>query len=197
MCNINIVDPSNASDDMMSTAEGFKINCFTKRYAQWLPQPNIGEVLILRNVKVCFKLVVLPCANIVQVKSFDFGMNGVGYNDKLQWAVYSPSTGKIGHGDLGDVPESECLADGFGHNFSPFFHPGEGEIRYCLQISDWWANLQKKRREAMGEVHQIGGGSGEIFSLRRSSRVHRLICEVGPDVPPQGYFDCTVEVRMY
>jgi hypothetical protein len=53
MCNITVVDPSNVSDDMMSRTEGFKINCFTKKYVQWLPQPKIGEVLILRNVKVC------------------------------------------------------------------------------------------------------------------------------------------------
>ena len=52
MCNIIVVDPTNVSDSMMSTAEGFKVNCFTKKYAQWLPQPSLGEVLILRNVKV-------------------------------------------------------------------------------------------------------------------------------------------------
>ena len=52
MCNIAMVDPTNVSDDMMSTTEGFKVNCFTKKYAQWLPQPNLGEVLILRGVKV-------------------------------------------------------------------------------------------------------------------------------------------------
>jgi hypothetical protein len=133
---------------------------------------------------------------IFQITSFKFGLNGVGYNDKLQWAIYSPSTGKIRHGDLGDAPESECLANGLGYNFTPFFQPGEREIRFCLQISDWWLDLQKKRREANGEVHQIGDG-GEIISLSRRSRKHRLICEAGPDVPPQGYFDCTVEVRMY
>lgn len=27
-------------------------------------------------------------------------------------------------------------------------------------------------------------------------RVHRLISEAGPSVPPQGYFDCTVEVSV-
>jgi hypothetical protein len=123
-------------------------------------------------------------------------VNGVGYHDKLQWAIYSPSTGKIRYGDLGDAPESECLAGGFGHNITPFFQPGRREIKYCLQISDWWLDLQKKRREALGEVHQIGGDGGEIFSFSRSPRKHRLICEAGPDVPPQGYFDCTVEVRI-
>lgn len=135
-------------------------------------------------------------SNVYQITNFHSSLNGVGYHGQLQWAIYSPSTGKIRHCDLGNAPESEGLANGFGHTVTPFFKPDEREIRYCLQLSDWWLDLQKKRQEAMGEVHQIGGKEGEIFSFHRISRKHRLICEVGPDVPPQGYFDCTVEVRM-
>src|SRR3984885_3516684 len=132
-----------------------------------------------------------------QITPYNGGVNGVGYHDKLQWAIYSPSTGKVRHGDMKNVPTSECLGPGLGYNHSPFFHPGEREIRYCLQISDWWTEVQKKRSEAMGEVHQIGEGTSEMFSFSRSARKHRLICEAGPEAPPQGYFDCTVEVRIH
>ena len=189
------MDQSNASDEIPLGAEGFKVNCFTKIYPQSLPQPKLGEVVILRNVKVCR----LPGPAIIhsmvsQTKHFN-GINGVGYHDKLQWAVYSPITGKVRHNDLGNVPESEHLANGIGYKFTPFFFPGEMEIKYCLRLSDWWCGIQKKRQETMGEVHQIGVGDIGVF--RRSPRQHRLISEAGPEVPPQGYFDCTVEVSAY
>lgn len=48
MCFVHIVDPSNYSVQ----SSGIKINCFSKRYKEWLPHPEVGDVLILRNVKV-------------------------------------------------------------------------------------------------------------------------------------------------
>lgn len=117
---------------------------------------------------------------------------GIVYADKLRWAIYSPASGKIRHGDLGNAPESEGFAHGFGYQISPFFKPQEGLIRLCLRLSDWWKEL-KKRYE-----HQGGGESNETFTFckPRPKREHRLISEAGPDVPPHGYFDCTVEVRL-
>jgi hypothetical protein len=43
---VHIVDPSNDGSG------GLKINCFTKKYREWLPHPEGWHVLILRNVKV-------------------------------------------------------------------------------------------------------------------------------------------------
>lgn len=43
---IHIIDPSNHG------SQGLKINCFTKKYKEWLPHPEWQHVLILRNVKV-------------------------------------------------------------------------------------------------------------------------------------------------
>ena len=43
---IDIIDPSNYG------STGLKINCFTKKYKEWLPHPVWGHVVILRNVKV-------------------------------------------------------------------------------------------------------------------------------------------------
>lgn len=117
---------------------------------------------------------------------------GVGYHNRLQWAIFSPSTGKVRHGDLGDAPVSEGLQEGFGYHFSPFFKPEEAEIRYCLEMADWWANVEKKRK-SIEEVHQVCGPSDAISHIR-PRRQHRLISEAGPHVPPQGYFDCTIEV---
>ena len=45
---ISIVDPTNYTGH----GSGFKVNCYTKRHKEWLPHPEEGEILILRNVKV-------------------------------------------------------------------------------------------------------------------------------------------------
>ena len=120
---------------------------------------------------------------------------GTGYSDKVQWAIFSPTSGKIYHGDLGDAPKSACISDGYGHDFTPFFEPGEATIRYCSRLSDWWRELAKKQKEAMGVVHQIGEDAVDTFTLStRVPRKHRLISEAGPSVPPSGFFDCIVEV---
>lgn len=43
---VHIVDPSHHD------SKGLKINCFTKKYKEWLPHPEWWHVLVLRNVKV-------------------------------------------------------------------------------------------------------------------------------------------------
>ncbi|KAG6854698.1 hypothetical protein C0991_002409 [Blastosporella zonata] len=116
---------------------------------------------------------------------------GIGYHDKLQWAIYSPSTGKIRHGNLNGAPLSESLGGDFGYPFSPFFKPDEAEVRYCLKMADWWAEIETRRESTM-KVHQVGDACN--VTLSKSTRQHRLISEAGPLVPPSGYFDCTVEV---
>ncbi|KAG6862080.1 hypothetical protein C0995_007210 [Termitomyces sp. Mi166 len=175
-CNVQLIDPSIMKAENLSGFRGFRVNCFNRKYAQWLPYPSLGEVLIMRDLKI----------------SNGYGIMGIGYHDRLQWAIFSPSTGKIRRGDLGDAPESEGLQEGFGYPFSPFFKPDEAEIRYCLKMADWWAEVEK-RGKSMEEVHQICRPSDAI-SHSRPWRQHRLISEAGPHVPPQGYFDCTVEV---
>lgn len=118
-------------------------------------------------------------------------MNGVGYADRLQWAVYSPGDGKVSHGDLKGIPLSEGLAGGFlGQRYTPFFHPTEMEIKYCLKLFDWWQEVERQRQGLLDETHQV-----QVLS--RAQREHRLISEAGPYVPPHGYFNCTVEVTFY
>ncbi|KAG6896146.1 hypothetical protein C0992_010004 [Termitomyces sp. T32_za158] len=150
-CNIHLVDPSNTKIEDLNGFEGFRVNCFTRKYAQWLPHPSPGEVLIMRDLKI----------------SNYHGFMGVGYYNKLQWAIFSPSTGKIRHCDLGDAPESEGLQEDFGYSFTPFFKPEEAEIRYCLKMADWWAEIEKKRI-SIGDVHQVLHGhlnDNGVYSL--------------------------------
>lgn len=86
------------------------------------------------------------------------------------------------------MPREEGLADGFGVTFSPFYEPKEGELQYCLKLSNWWRQLQN--------IEQSDSIKYAVVTLPKPSshRVHRLISEAGPLVPPDGYFDCTVEV---
>ena len=184
---VHIVDPSNQGSG------GFKINCFTKKYREWLPHPEGWHVLILRNVKVKHFIFFFSRLTpkllktnklILKVQNFLDNLVGTGYFNKLVWAAFSPSTNSIYHGQLNNVPREEGLADGgFGVNFSPFYEPKEGELRYCSKLADWWGRLQNIEQSGVDVVHK---------PIPR--RVHRLISEAGPSVPPEGYFDCTVEV---
>jgi hypothetical protein len=98
----------------------------------------------------------------------------------------------VNHGDKAGAPESEALADGFGYEFSPFWTPKGVELTQCLRLADWWRAVLKVVQNTVGEVHQIGSGNG--YSKPR--RIHRLISEASPDLPPSGFFDCTVEVNI-
>jgi hypothetical protein len=114
---------------------------------------------------------------------------GTGYHDKLSWAACSPP-GRIHHGPPNKAPiEAKLAPGGFGASFSPFYQPTKEEILYCVKLSDWWRGVQKEE-----EKHLVYAGPSVFqrdFAIRR---IHRLISEAGPSVPPDGYFDCTVEV---
>jgi hypothetical protein len=122
------------------------------------------------------------------VQSFQDALVGTGYFNKLLWAAFSPSTNSFYHGQLKNVPREEGLADGgFGVTFSPFYEPKEGELRYCSKLSDWWRQLQNIEQSE---------STVDVVRNPFPRRVHRLISEAGPSVPPDGYFDCTVEVSL-
>ncbi|KAF8969864.1 hypothetical protein BDZ97DRAFT_1793052 [Flammula alnicola] len=175
---INIVDPSNYHPH----GSGLKINCFTKRHKEWLPHPEEGDVLILRQVKI---------------GEYQGNLTGTGYSDKLRWAAFSSTKGEIHHGPPNKAPKQEGLAEGgFGVAFSPFFQPGPPEVTYCVKLSDWWrdVNTQNPLEAAAAQNQEERLKSPQSTYLRSAQRVHRLISETGPSVPPSGYFDCTIEV---
>lgn len=120
--------------------------------------------------------------------AFHDSLVGTGYNDRLRWAAFSPATNSVHHGQLKDVPREEGLADGFGVTFSPFYEPKEGELQYCSKLSDWWRQLQNIEQSESAKY------AVDVVYRPSSARLHRLISEAGPLVPPDGYFDCTVEV---
>lgn len=95
------------------------------------------------------------------------------------------------HGDKGNVPEAEALAEGYDQLFSPFFTPKKSEIAYCVKLSDWWQETQKKDQSTEGSenVYRI-----ENQSYGRFRREHHDLSDLCVTALPGKYFDCTVEV---
>ncbi|KAJ7137727.1 hypothetical protein C8R44DRAFT_766044 [Mycena epipterygia] len=168
---LRIVDPSNCIESDFSDSQSFRVNCFMKKYEQWLPAAKVGDVVILRTIKTTGN----GSAN--------------GYSDSFKWAVYDSAKGQVGHGDLAGAPESEGLANGFGAMFTPFYQATDADSAYCLALDDWWRSVKEKREGEMGTVHQIGSGS----SSRPKKRQHMLASDFSESETAE-YFDCTVEV---
>ncbi|KAG2116402.1 hypothetical protein DEU56DRAFT_748325 [Suillus clintonianus] len=164
----SIVDPSCMEDDVDIVTYNFTVNCFQKAHIEWLPQAEVGDIVIFRRLKT---------------STFRGGsLNGIGYHDKLRWVTYDTKTRRFRDPDSKDAPRSETLDQGFGYSYSPYYEPSvQGkEAEYCAQLADWWQATQQ--------------GVTTVQCVPRSSREHHLISEVTPDTSPQGYFDCTVEI---
>ncbi|KAF7337991.1 Telo-bind domain-containing protein [Mycena venus] len=173
MCPLRIVDPSNCEESHRSSKEGLMVNCFRVTRKEWLPSPSVGSVILLRDIVT---------------KNGD--MTAIGYDDKLQWAVYDPLTQKIGRGKLGNTPESEAPAGALGVPSGPFYVPTETDLAYCVALGKWWRAISQA---ATGTIHQIEAESS--FSSRRSfGRKHLLMSQVMTEIEIDGYFDCTVRI---
>ncbi|KAG1827545.1 uncharacterized protein BJ212DRAFT_1256958 [Suillus subaureus] len=168
--NFTIVDPSCMEDDVDVVTYNFAVNCFQKKHTEWLPQAEVGDIVLFRRLKTSM---------------FRGGLNGVGYWDKLRWATYDTQARRFRNPGRNDALRSEILDDGFGYSFSPYYEPSEQgkEAEYCAQLSDWWQAIHAKEQ-----------GITTVQCAPRPSREHHLISEVTPDTAPQGYFDCTVEI---
>ncbi|KAF7980156.1 hypothetical protein HWV62_39613 [Athelia sp. TMB] len=140
----------------------------------YAPLDEYGDVIILRGAKWSNQTLV-------------------GYGDKLRWSIFSPEQGKVHHGDKGDAPESEGVADGFGYEFGPYWDAQGPELTACLRYADWWRAMLKIAEKHMGRVHQIGPEDAPPY-VSKARRVHRLVGDASPDLPPRGFFDCTVEI---
>jgi hypothetical protein len=48
----SLVDPSYMEDDVDIVLRSFTVNCFQKKHTEWLPQAEIGDIVIFRRLKV-------------------------------------------------------------------------------------------------------------------------------------------------
>lgn len=73
-----------------------------------------------------------------------------------------------------------------GYEYSPYWEPFQDsiELEYCRQIGEWWKALDKQKVSTVE-------CSGSVC------KQHLLISEASPDLPPMGFFNCTVEVSKY
>ncbi|KAG2131294.1 uncharacterized protein EDB93DRAFT_1094395 [Suillus bovinus] len=166
----SIVDPSCMEDDIDVVTYSFTVNCFQKKHTAWLPQAEVGDIVLFRRLKA---------------STFHGGLNGVGYEDKLRWVTYDTQARRFRNPNRIDAPRSETSGEGFGYLYSPYYEPsGQGkEAEYCAQLADWWQAIHAKDQSIT-----------TVQCAPRPSREHHLISEVTPDTSPQGYFDCTVEI---
>lgn len=121
------------------------------------------------------------------------------------WFVFVPESGKI----LRETAPGVAGTPSSSQQSSARNDLGSAELRYCLALGDWWRAVQQEQERALRESnvvrHQIGeedawgtgNGAGQGGGRTSLAREHRLIQDAGPNVQPNGYFDCTVEVRGY
>ncbi|KAL0946513.1 hypothetical protein HGRIS_012729 [Hohenbuehelia grisea] len=181
-CNFSITDPSYSAEnaDHVAQPRNFSVRHFSTRQ-DYLPcSAKLGDILILNQVKVDL---------------FQGVANGVGYKDRMKWSIYDSSTQRTRHGNEGsELPPPTHLANGYGGMFSPVLTVTDAEKTHCARLAEWWARVQKARKVALGDVQRLGDPDLVDPTLGRKARLHRLIQDASPDVEPQGYFDCTVEV---
>lgn len=168
--NFTIVDPSCMEDDTEFVSHNFRVNCFQKKHTAWLPQADVGDIVLFRRLKTSL---------------YHGGFNGVGYHDKLRWATYDTQARRFRVPDRIDAPHSGTPDEGSGYMYSPYYEPSEQgkEAQYCAQLADWWQAIHAKEQ-----------GITTVQCVPCPSREHYLISEVTPETSPQGYFDCTVEI---
>lgn len=164
-----IVDSSIYSSQGLSDV-GIGVTCFQKKYVEWLPQVDRGDVVILRKLKI---------------SDFKGVLKAIGYSDKLRWAVYDHATYNTRPAKRGDAPEGEAIDNGAGYFFTPFWKPNEdgAELKYCRQLFIWREGLQEAERDVI-----------RIQCAARPQKEHRLLSDVSPDVSTHGFFNCTVEI---
>jgi hypothetical protein len=100
----------------------------------------------------------------------------------------------VHHGEATVDPKLERPAD-TDICWTPFFYPKPSELNYCTKLSEWWAKKENKPTQTSEGVHLISATLPTYERMGGTRRLHRLIKDAGPEVQPNGYFDCTVEVR--
>ncbi|KAI6045564.1 hypothetical protein EDC04DRAFT_3136891 [Pisolithus marmoratus] len=105
----------------------------------------------------------------LKISEFSGVLKAIGYADKLRWARL----------------RKKQSATGLGYFFTPFWTPRKDgvELQYCRKLLAWWKGLRGTEKEVIC-----------VQRTTRPSKEHRLLCEASPEVVPDGFFNCTVEI---
>ena len=131
---IYLVDPS------LGPGLYFQVTCFVApRHKDLLPNIEVGQVILLRNVR-----------NQPYIRA-SIGVNGVVYQDKLKWIGYDPTNGKY------FFPEKLNL-DAKDDGFDPFYKVEDPrETDYIVRLGEWRRAIKEE-----GNFVQIQVGAGRI-----------------------------------
>lgn len=124
-----------------------------------------------------------------QIQNWKDNLTGTCYANTMQWAIYDPLTKEVLQPDL--------KLDSYRSYNPPTWDLVPQEVEYCEQLTRWWVAVQKARAERQGTAVQIGGGPIVTSERKHAIRQHLLISEADPGREPLGYFNCTVEVRVF
>ncbi|KAJ6502167.1 hypothetical protein C8R45DRAFT_1209785 [Mycena sanguinolenta] len=175
-CSMRIVDPPICNESNRPEKEGILVNLFRRKFKEWLPTVNTGDVILLQDLKTSNQPVGAT------------GYSATGYFDRFKWAVYDRTQRQFVDGFLAGVSESDARAAGYPPKFTPFYHTTDAHQAYCVALDEWWQGVEAKRLAALGTIHQIGAESS--FISYRPVREHKLIEETRINE----YFNCTVRV---
>ena len=122
-------------------------------------------------------------------------LKGTAHHNRFQWAIFSPDQKRVHHGEAGIGPKLEGRTD-TDICWTPLFDPEPSEVDYCSKLSEWWLKQENRSRETADETSTTVSALPTYERVASIRRLHRLIKDAGPNVQPNGYFDCTVEVRL-
>ncbi|KAF8495300.1 hypothetical protein JB92DRAFT_1118906 [Gautieria morchelliformis] len=165
----NLVDPSSSS------GSGISVTIFIAAPdEELLPSARLGQVLLLRNVKV---------------KDFAGKPQGTCYKDSFQWCGYDPAQGKHFYTSTRSSSSPLGPSSVRGSNHDPFFKVSAAELEYFVKISDWWRALNEAQQRNVVDDSQGAGNIHLILQPRRSRQVATISeFEVGV------FVDCVIEL---
>ncbi|KAJ3555854.1 hypothetical protein NM688_g2350 [Phlebia brevispora] len=144
---------------------GLGVNCFTDRDTDNVHNVHKGDILLLRVVQI--------------QEQYSVKMGVCGNLMAWTWAMFSPETGTVTSG---------------GESSRMTFKPSQAELSYCIKLGDWWRAVQEREEISTKQSNVTVHDLADIYPPPRVERIHRLIQDASPTAPPNGYFDCTVEV---
>lgn len=192
---VALVDPSNINE--YDLTKGFNINCFSKTPKDNLPDAKMGDVLVLRGVKVKMSsfFVCASCSCLSQINEWHGNINGVCPSYKMwSWSLYAPKAGTTKHGGTmtSAAGSDSGSANGSFATAAATSCLDVAETQYSVRLDDWFSGVIQEYETKMGQAIVVQVGEESASTGRR--RVHRLIKDAHPSTPPRGFFDCTVEV---
>ncbi|KAG2038337.1 hypothetical protein BDR03DRAFT_981724 [Suillus americanus] len=137
-----------------------------KKHAEWLPQAEVGGIVLFRRVKP---------------STFRGGLNGIGYGNKLRWATYDIQARRFRDPDRNDALHFEILDEGFGYSFSPYYEPSEQgkETEYCAQLADWWQAIHAKEQGiTTAQCAPRPIIRSDAYADIQSPKLYRITCRV-------------------